>query len=412
MGQAIDQPLAGGASMGVNSFGTLGGILIGPVTGNNQYSLHAMSNWHVAGIVGTTKDSVCQPGKPHNGGTCQSLGTVEQACCDLTVQTASGTQMDVSATPISPSDRWNTICAQYSGITAANQGITPLPAPVLLKITAAGTGKDGDIVNKYGARTMSTSGTISSVKNSFNHDWSIKSTQMPTFVDSNPQSVPGVVPTGFTGTVPPQISPLIEPTYITGKVQKDIEAIIMGVIDPATGSKFAQDKATTIFNTLWANGRVTGAFCDQGDSGSWLVKDDGTVVGIVNRGGWGEREPNNFPILGHNWGTFESICLAYSINSALTYLNNLMVADSTVGFPVEVCIESARPVPPVSSANPALFDCTTATVSGTTCSWPYACKPNTSGTPACVPQNVTPPTTAAPSPVVPHSSAAPSTSSS
>jgi len=177
----------------------------------------------------------------------------------------------------------------------------------------------------------------------------------------------------------------------------------MAVKDPATttlgmgGNTFTQAQATQIFDTLWANNRIT-MFAVPGDSGSWLVKDDGTVVGILNRAGWEERDPRDLNILGHNWGSFDKFAWAYSINSAVTYANNLLAADSTLGFSIEVCVESSRPKPPASASNAAMADCTSGTVTGTTCSWPYACKPNPTAnvSPACINQD--PAATAAPAP--------------
>jgi len=390
-------PLAGGVNMigssMPNAAGTLGGLLIATTPTTNDYKdyqLYALSCEHVV----DSSPKGCQPAVVFSS-PCKELGPVSAKCCLSTSgkQCTTGTppacisnDMDASITKITaPADvtgtnpsRHNVKCSQFTSIPAAGGATTTVD------VTKAESFATGDVVTKYGARTHFTNGKIfRTVASTPNTKWRIVGTKtgtapdaMPLFTDIGSQAV--VPPTGSTAsTVRPQLEPSNEAGWFLKEVRGEIEPEILKVIKPGTSPprKYNNAEAQAIFDDLWDNNMIDGWFSSPGDSGSWVMKDGGVVIGMLCSG-WPEVDPS-VPcrtVDGTCWGKFIDVSNGFGIFDAVATVDLQLFLNGVRDVSLDICVESRRPKPDTDCATDATVVAAGGVGVANTCTFPWTCK--------------------------------------
>jgi len=109
----------------------------------------------------------------------------------------------------------------------------------------------------------------------------------------------------------------------------------------SAAAKFSNDEATAIFNELYNNNLIF-HFSSHGDSGSWVMRGDTTVLGLL----WGgdyymPAKGTKRVIQGMDWYAIRTKDNIYDIDTVTLFANNHLKK-----LNMAVCTTSNRPAPP------------------------------------------------------------------
>jgi len=307
--------------------------------------------------------NTCNQARIDNGGVCQqeNIGNPIGCCFEAVANTpaVAGRRMDYAVFEIDPAVRYKHKCAQRgSGSPAAIIPVIGTVAPGVV-----GESDIGAAVQKYGRRTHFTQGKIFHVYTAANgaptldmrpsgHRYKIFATAAPAFADGNPQTAGGIT------------TPQNEAGWYNSNVRDPVVARIQTMTNPATHVVYTGVEALAAFTALQAGGAIGDAFSSAGDSGSWIYRADGKVLGLLSSGGWeadfGTMVQINFGGQNQNWPSFRKSTFAFGIDEVVAKANT-----DLAGPTLSVCVEANRPMP--TTQNPCTY------VSNNECTFPHAC---------------------------------------
>jgi len=234
-----------------------------------------------------------------------------------------------------------------------------------------GVSDQGVLVQKYGRRSHFTTGKILHVYTAANGANTIDMCTLPGLGETGHRyKIIGTAPSAFADGTPATAggvtNPQNEPGFYNTNVKAGVIAQIVQLTNPLTNARFTNVEAETAFASLKAQNHIGPLFSAPGDSGSWIYKADGKVLGLYSKGHWemdfsstvtvdmgGSQTVPGFPYI-------RRFALAFDINEAVSHANTLLN-----GPRVSVCVEAQRPMPTTQN------DCTY--VSDMKCTFPHAC---------------------------------------
>jgi len=225
------------------------------------------------------------------GGACEalSIGTPVGCCFELTeyAAAASGRRMDLTVFEMDPTVRYKHKCAQRGGGSpAALIDVTGVVAPGVV-----GVSDQGVLVQKYGRRSHFTTGKILHVYTAANGANTIDMCTLPGLGETGHRyKIIGTAPSAFADGTPATAggvtNPQNEPGFYNTNVKAGVIAQIVQLTNPLTNARFTNVEAETAFASLKAQNHIGPLFSAAGDSGSWIYKADGKVLGLFSKGSW------------------------------------------------------------------------------------------------------------------------------